>query len=163
MLFLTGSFFERCHPFLPIVNVSTVQIDRHADIRHRSAFLYTAILAIAARFYVKHSALPSGVYALTSAAAAGMARLAYSHLAASLFRKQHQLADVQATLLLGGWGLQAGGGGPDPWLVTGHCARLAHRLGLHRASSLHIPPLNDLDDHAKDKRVSQWRTWACWY
>jgi trimethylamine:corrinoid methyltransferase-like protein len=70
---------------------------------------------------------------------------------------------VQATLLLAGWGLQSGGGGPDPWLVTGHCARLAHRLGLHRVTGT-VPNAGGAHESAAtEKTWAQWRTWLAWY
>lgn len=150
-------FFEKCHAFLPIMSFEA-QPDRTEQLRRTSSFLLTAVLAIGSRFYCKYTA-SRGEPLLQSDVAAAIARLAYAHLAASLFRKQHQLADVQATLLLGGWGLQAGGGGPDPWLVTGHCARLAHRLGLHRIGSASWIA----STQSPEKRGAQWRTWMAWF
>lgn len=154
---LMSSFFTKCHPFLPIVATTDTGLTGLRDIRQRCTYLCTTILAIGARFYLKHCTRHNILLNLPLQAPAAIARLAYSHLAASLFRKQHQLADVQATLLLAGWGLQSGGGGPDPWLVTGHCTRLAQRLGLHRTSGRQ----GAADQEAK--QLLQTRTWLGWY
>ncbi|KAH8622035.1 hypothetical protein IG631_23141 [Alternaria alternata] len=62
-----------------------------------------------------------------------LAEIAESHLAHTLLRKKHTIADVQAILLLAAWGLQSGGKGPDAWVLTGHAARVSRRLGIQRA------------------------------
>ncbi|EIW72499.1 hypothetical protein TREMEDRAFT_24778 [Tremella mesenterica DSM 1558] len=162
---LFNFFFDKCHQYLPVVHFSRSNLPRFLEIRRRCSFLLTTILAIAARFYRPHrERFPSHhLPPLDAEAPHVMARLAYSHLAASLFRKQHQLLDVQATILLAGWGLHAGGRGPDPWLLTGHALRLAHRLGLHRVGNNPSVSFEGLDDEARDKLLTQWKTWLCWY
>jgi hypothetical protein len=166
-------FFDHCHHFLPVVQFNHNQNPDSEEVRHRSAYLYTTIIAIAARFYVRHChRFPAEHPTLNEDAPGAIAHLAYSHLAASMFRKVHQLADVQATLLLAGWGLQSGGRGPDPWLVTGHCIRLSRRLGLHKVAAtaqkaVQAMELGTLDkasgEDIIDKLLPQWRTWLGWY
>lgn len=94
--------------------------------------------------------------------------LAYSHLAATMMRKEHTLSDVQAPLILAVWGLMPNGKGPDPWVLTGHCQRKGQRLGLHKAGSL--PAIasatawdaGQITDpvavEALDKALMQWKT-----
>lgn len=149
------SFFNHCHPSLPVI------ADRisASDMQRTSSYLLTVVIAVASRFWLRStypSQPPSGWDVRIPSASA---HLAYSHLAATLFRKQHRLADVQATLLLAGWGLQGGGQGPDPWLVTGHCVRLARRMGLHRTPYDVVPESLEGKRRLRDR----WRVWLCWY
>ncbi|KAJ1306439.1 hypothetical protein OPQ81_007442 [Rhizoctonia solani] len=132
---LFDSFATRCHPFMPIIDFT--QQDVYESIRHKSSFLFSTILAIAARFD-------------QTPAAPRLASLAEQHLSHTLLRKQHCLADVQATLLLAGWGLQPGGGGPDAWLLTGHAWRMGRRLGLWKKPT-----------SGGQGYMSRWRTWMC--
>lgn len=75
-------------------------------------------------------------YSIDATTPAAIRRLAYSHLATTLLRKEHTFPDVQATLILAVWGLLPNGKGPDPWVLTGHCQRMGQRLGLHKLFSL---------------------------
>ncbi|CAE6370416.1 unnamed protein product [Rhizoctonia solani] len=134
-VWLFDLFITRCHPFIPIIDLT--QRDVCESIRHKSSFLFSTILAIAARFDQPPSAQR-------------LASLAEHHLSHTLLRKQHCLADVQATLLLAGWGLQPGGGGPDAWLLTGHAWRMGRRLGLWKKST-----------NGGQGYMQRWRTWMC--
>ncbi|CUA76608.1 putative 4-hydroxy-2-oxoglutarate aldolase, mitochondrial [Rhizoctonia solani] len=134
-IWLFESFATRCHPFIPVVDFT--QRDAYESIRHKSSFLFSTILAIAARFDQTPTAPP-------------LASLAERHLSHTLLRKQHCLADVQATLLLAGWGLQPGGGGPDAWLLTGHAWRMGRRLGLWKKPT-----------SGGQGSMPRWRTWMC--
>lgn len=66
--------------------------------------------------------------------------------------------DVQATLLLGAWGLLNKGASPDPWMLTGTGHRLAKRLGLHLAAGL----LRDQQTPSAHL-VAMWKTYLCLY
>ncbi|WWC64936.1 uncharacterized protein I303_107550 [Kwoniella dejecticola CBS 10117] len=145
-------YFKHCHQFLPILSPAST----YSSLQTHSAYLLTTILAIACRF----QAAPTQQPIVNSAISKRIAQLAYSHLAASLFRKTHQLADVQAALLLGGYGLLADGQGPDPWIVTGHAARIASRLGLYK---VHLSAANVSSQEQVEKVLAQWRTWMGWY
>ncbi|CAE6437519.1 unnamed protein product [Rhizoctonia solani] len=134
-VWLFESFATRCHPFMPVVDFT--QQDVYESTRHKSSFLFSTILAIAARF----DQTPT---------APRLASLAEKHLSQTLLRKQHCLADVQATLLLAGWGLQPGGGGPDAWLLTGHAWRMGRRLGLWKKPT-----------SRGQASMPRWRTWIC--
>ncbi|KAJ5814476.1 hypothetical protein N7474_006253 [Penicillium riverlandense] len=120
-------FMNHCHPFLPIVDITLP--DPFTSVQ-RYPSLFSAILAISARFYLRHSTTS---HTIDSYVPAALADIAESHLAHTLLRKKHTLADVQAILLLAAWGLQSGGKGPDAWVLTGHAARVSRRLGIHRA------------------------------
>ncbi|KOS47919.1 hypothetical protein ACN38_g1123 [Penicillium nordicum] len=120
-------FMNHCHPFLPILDVTLP--DPFTSVQ-RYPSLFSAILAISARFYLRHSTTS---HVIDSYVPAALADIAESHLAHTLLRKKHTLADVQAILLLAAWGLQSGGKGPDAWVLTGHAARVSRRLGIHRA------------------------------
>lgn len=94
-----------------------------------------------------------------------LAEIAESHLAHTLLRKKHTLADVQAILLLAAWGLQSGGNGPDAWVLTGHAARVSRTLGIQRAVGQAVAATqkdrSQLEAPAEvDTAVlRQWRTW----
>ncbi|KAJ5378891.1 hypothetical protein N7509_012010 [Penicillium cosmopolitanum] len=100
-------FMNHCHPFLPIVDITLP--DPFTSVQ-RYPSLFSAILAISARFYLRHSTTS---HIIDSYVPAALADIAESHLAHTLLRKRHTLADVQAILLLAAWGLQSGGKGPD--------------------------------------------------
>jgi hypothetical protein len=129
------------------------------------------MIAIAARFYVRFIARnPRGgtslVYpTLDPTIPAKLANLAETHLAQTLLRKQHALSDVQTILLLAAWGLHSGGRGPDAWVVTGHAARVARRLGVHRIlaqaaeDARMIQPGAEEDWRRLEAFMPQWRTW----
>ncbi|OCF39443.1 hypothetical protein I317_06767 [Kwoniella heveanensis CBS 569] len=163
---LFAFFIDHCHPFLPIVNVALE--DAFNTIR-QSPFLISAIIAIAARFYIKFtSRSPGAMPPLDASIPSRLANLAEAHLANTLLRKQHALSDVQAVILLSAWGLQSGGRGPDAWVVTGHAARIARRLGLHKvlAQAAEMARLTRPGTPAWDKLeafLPQWRTWLCWF
>ncbi len=110
---------------------------------------------------------------MEEAAPAGIRKLAFSHLAATLMRKEHTLSDVQATMILALWGLLPNGKGPDPWLLTGHCQRMAQRLGIHkvalqpvilRAASLEAGQMLGQEDvEPLEKALTQWKTFLYCY
>lgn len=159
-----NSYFTHSHHFLPIVHFVRQDVDRHTEIRQRSPFLYTAILAIAARHYQRS---PSGNPAFNDQVASSIRQLAYSHLAAVVMRKEHGFPDVQAILILSVWGLQGQGKGPDPWLLTGVVQRMAHRLELQRAgrsavcTKAMMSGVNSLDMEERaglDRTLAQWKT-----
>lgn len=151
---------HRCHPFLPIVDIALT--DPFTSVQ-RYPSLFSAILAISARFYFRHS---TASHTSDSDVPAALADIAESHLAHTLLRKKHALADVQAILLLAAWGLQSGGKGPDAWVLTEHAARVSRRLGIHRAVGQAVaatkrdsPPLKAAEDEVDVAVRGQWRTW----
>lgn len=154
-----------CHPFLPILELCRAGDQRTSEIQEMGAFLFTTILAIASR-YTRRQARPSGLAMpeLDQDASLKIRRLAYAHFASSMFRRHQSLRDLQATFLLAGWGLHPGAEGPEAWMTTGHCGRLALRLGLHklgRTAMPIMPPLGSQIEMAK--LVSRWKTWLCWF
>jgi hypothetical protein len=171
---LTSSFFTNSHHFLPIIQFTRHDVDRHTEIRQRSPFLYTVILAIGARHYQRSKARTSvimtgmgGPLHMDDQTASSIRQLAYSHLAAVVMRKEHAFQDVQAILILSVWGLQGQGKGPDPWLLTGVVDRMAHRLELQRvgksavvnkALSDGIGRLNTEERAGLDRMMVQWKT-----
>jgi hypothetical protein len=63
-------------------------------------------MAIAGRYYTGYREMQSsmsGLPPITVSALDALAELACAHLGFVLFRKQHQLSDVHATLLLSVW------------------------------------------------------------
>lgn len=145
-LALIDHYIQYCHAFLPVVIIKGDSRQVFERLRRRSSFLLTVVIAVAARFTNLAAQAPASSPAqpswMNGAAAstdvsvdratfAQLANLAESHLAQSLLRKAHSLEDVMATLLLAGWGLRSGGGGPDSWILTGHAFRISRRLGLH--------------------------------
>jgi hypothetical protein len=163
-----SSFIENCHPFLPIVNIAVP--DAFSSIR-QSAPLFSAIIAVAARFYVRYVARMSASSdrsLLDPSAPGRLANLAETHLGSTLLRKQYDLSDVQATLILAAWGLQPGGRGPDAWVVTGHAARIARRLGVHEVlahaaeNSITSKPGDEAWERL-EALLPQWRTWLGWF
>jgi hypothetical protein len=127
------------------------------------------MIAVAARFYNRYIArCHDGRPVLSQDIPPQLADLAEDHLGWTLLRKDIDLFDMQAVLLLAAWGLQSGGRGPDAWVVTGHAARLARRLGIHltlqRAAEAarRLPP--DSDDYKKLERLTpKWRAWLGWF
>jgi hypothetical protein len=149
-------------------------VSTSSTLRQRSPFLYTAILAVAARIYPRHSARfkpPDDVAALPSHVPSALRQLAYSHVAATILRKQQNFGDLQSILISSVWGLLGQGKGPDPWLLTGIVQRLAHRLDLSRASMSPIirhvveggkaalAALSEKESETLHKLMSHWR--AC--
>ncbi|KAJ5116821.1 C6 finger domain protein [Penicillium angulare] len=95
-----------------------------------------------------------------------LADLACAHLGFVIFRKQHQLPDVQAALLLSVWIPRGNGQSADQWLVTGICTRLAYRIGV--PDCMRRPAISRFMDatsfDAEDARevneiLLQWHTW----
>ncbi|WRT67431.1 uncharacterized protein IL334_004402 [Kwoniella shivajii] len=163
---LFAFFIDHCHPFLPIVNVA---LDDAFNTIRQSPFLISAILAVAARFYIKFtSRSPGAMPTLDPAIPSRLANLAEAHLSNTILRKQHALSDVQAVLLLSAWGLQSGGRGPDSWVVTGHAARIARRLGVHTllgqaAEIARLTRPGTSEWERLEQFMPQWRTWLCWF
>ena len=128
------------------------------------------MIAIAARFYVRFTSRnprggATGHYPyLDPAVPAKLSNLAEMHLAQTLLRKQHALSDVQTILLLAAWGLHSGGRGPDAWIVTGHAARVARRLGVHRILAQAAEEARSTQPGTEEWSkleafMPQWRTW----
>lgn len=159
---LFSFFIDHCHPFLPIVNVALD--DAFTTIR-QSPPLISAMIAIAARFYVRFTTRSISSYpALDPSIPPRLANLAETHLGQTLLRKQHALSDVQAILLLAAWGLQSGGRGPDAWIVTGHAARVARRLGVHKvlaqaAETARVTQPGTEEWSKLEGFMPQWRSW----
>lgn len=152
-----------CHPFLPIVELSCNGKDRDLEFREMGAYLFTTVLAIACRYTDRqHRPLGLVVPELDQGPSLKIRRLAYAHFASSMFRRHQSLRDLQATFLLAGWGLHPGSEGPEAWMTTGHCGRLALRLGLHELGKLPLSS-NIASGPGTKKLVSQWKTWLCWY
>ncbi|CAN9241101.1 unnamed protein product [Alternaria alternata] len=152
-------FVDHCHPFLPIVDIALP--DPFTSVQ-RYPSLFSAILAISARFYLRSS---SKAHVMDSHVPEALAEIAESHLAHTLLRKKHTLADVQAILLLAAWGLQSGGKGPDAWVLTGHAARVSRRLGIHRVVGQAVAAIRkdslQLEGPAEEVDTAvlrQWRT-----
>jgi hypothetical protein len=160
----------KCHPAFPLLEPYT-ELDSHFDhVRSSSPFLLTTILAIAARYYTAYrrtQPVTLGLPAIATNALEGLADLACAHLGFVLFRKQHQLSDVQATLLLSVWIPRGKGQSADQWMVTGLCTRLAYRIGipdlLSRPAMLRLAnaagPLDADDVLEASSILPQWHTW----
>lgn len=163
------SFIDHCHAFVPIVNIG---LDDTFNVIRSSPALFSAILAIAARFYPRASErftrMRRGDYPLLQQSVPQrLANLAEMHVGYTLLTKTLALSDVQAILLVAAWGLQPEGRGPDAWLVTGHAARLARRLGVHRvlahATETAKRTQAGTEEWTKlEAFLPQWRTWLCW-
>jgi hypothetical protein len=163
-------FASKCNTFCPVLHYMGSGPGCFARTRKSSSFLFCVILAVAAKYYRAYSTrfAPSDSLRLDAQAPKAIAQLAYSHLAASLFRKQLVLADIQAILLLACWNLQGGGMSPDPWVISGHAFRLAGRIGLQKVSKQGTDLLATQEgaDYFSDKTASlldHWRTWLAWY
>ncbi|GFZ52252.1 hypothetical protein JCM24511_10025 [Saitozyma sp. JCM 24511] len=160
-------FVDHCHPFLPIINIT--QQDAFASVRG-SAPLFSAVISTASRFYSKYRARRESTGpTLDGSIPARLANLAEAHLGQTLLRRHYALSDVQAILLLAAWGLQsAGRSGPDPWVVTGHAARVSRRLGVHKALAQAAAKARATEQGSEEwcklqSFVPQWRTWLCWF
>lgn len=131
------------------------------SIRNRSSFLFSTILAIAAKY---NSQLTSGQLGGTAQTidpeiwlqVRGMAMAGYVQ---AIISKVHCLEDVQATVLLCAWGLQDRGASPDPWMMTGSALRLAQRLGIQNASVA----LAERMTEPTPRLLSSWKTYLCLY
>lgn len=156
-----------CHPFLPILELSPASLTLRAsrEIQDMGAFLFTTTLAIASR-YTRRQHRPAGLAmpVLEPDLSARIRRLAYAHFASSMFRRHQSLRDLQAAFLLAGWGLHPTAEGPEAWMTTGHCGRLALRLGLHRLGRAKPAIASPSSSSGEWKKlISQWKTWLCWY
>ncbi|GMK56158.1 hypothetical protein CspeluHIS016_0212140 [Cutaneotrichosporon spelunceum] len=139
-------FMERCHVTFPVMRYE------YEDLHRKSPFLFTCVLAVASRYYLRYQQVNPSLPVIEATAITAIKDLAYSHLGASMFRKQPGVMDVQAVLLLANWNLFGQGMSPDNWLVSGHCGRLAYRIGLDRIAS-----------YARDRPVlCRWRAWLGW-
>ena len=97
-----------------------------------------------------------------------LANLAEMHLSYTVLSKKLALSDVQAILLLAAWGLQPDGGGPDAWIVTGHAARCARRLGVYKVLGHATESAKHMQKGSEEwlkleAFLPQWRTWLCWF
>jgi hypothetical protein len=91
---LFSFFIDHCHPFLPIVNVALD--DAFTTIR-QSPPLISALIAIAARFYVRFTTRSISSYpALDPSIPPRLANLAETHLGQTLLRKQHALSNYSS-------------------------------------------------------------------
>lgn len=95
-----------------------------------------------------------------------LADIACAHLGFALFRKQHQLEDVQATLLISVWIPRGNGQSADQWLVAGLCIRLAQRIGVSESFTQPIVArLLRMSQPSSDNiaelstTLLQWHTW----
>ncbi|GFF57345.1 hypothetical protein IFM46972_10769 [Aspergillus udagawae] len=166
---LFSLFFQKCHPLFPLLEPYK-DLSRDFDhIRSSSPFLFTTILAIAGRYYTGYretQSSKSGLPLITASALTALADLACAHLGFAIFRKQHQLSDVQATLLLSVWIPRGKGQSADQWMVTGLCTRLAYRIGVPDSIGREVVMrlLNSTHFDANDIReansiLPQWHTW----
>ena len=159
---------QKCHSFFPILD-SCEDLHSHFDrIRSASPFLISVILAIAGRYYIRYQETQHtmSMPPITGSVLEALAELACAHLGFVIFRKQHQLSDVQATLLLSVWIPRGQGQSADQWMVTGVCTRLAYRIGV--PDSFSRPAISTFLN-AKDIDVNtirevnhilrQWHTW----
>ncbi|EEU33848.1 uncharacterized protein NECHADRAFT_55935 [Fusarium vanettenii 77-13-4] len=162
-------FFQKCHPSFPMLE-SYEDLGRHFEhIRSSSPFLFTSILAIAGRYYNSYRERLLALerpQAITVNALEALAELACAHLGFVLFRKQHQLSDVQATLLLSVWIPRGKGQSADQWMISGLCNRLAHRIGMTDLWSrpevqrfINSPNPDVKDTQLVDEILPQWHTW----
>ncbi|UKZ91445.1 uncharacterized protein TrAFT101_006423 [Trichoderma asperellum] len=166
---LFALFFQKCHPTFPLLGPFK-DCDSHFDhIRSSSPFLLTAILTIGARYYTLYREVQSAISNLpvvTVSALEALADLAGAHLGFVLCRKQHELSDVQATLLLSVWIPRGNGQSPDQWLITGLSTRLAYRIGVPDSfgrpvisrflASIHF---DSGDVNEVNCILPQWHTW----
>ena len=157
---LNTSFFALCLPVYPVLPLK--HKDDFDGVRQRSPFLFAIILAIACRTYRKHteSNPRSDRPALSISAIDEISRMAHAHLGASMFRKQHQVADVQAILLLSMFVLTGLGQSPDQWMLSGHCCRVGYRIGLDKA---YLRAADSARISDKNVVVERWQAWLAWY
>lgn len=159
------SFLLHCHRFMPFLEFSRPLLERMDEVRQMGPYLFTSVLAVGARFKSRvnrHGAASPPL--LNRDASLRLRRLAYAHFASSHFRRHQSLRDLQATLLLSGWGLHGGYEGPEAWMSTGHCGRLAHRLGLNTlGKTWSSRSSQDKSPLEVTKLLGQWKTWLCWF
>lgn len=169
-LTLFDFFFRYCHPSFPVLQPSQHFEADFEQVSSCSPFLFTVIIAVAARYYVRHRAQVSvdsrSIAPMALETPGLLADLAYSHLGFLIMRKQHQLSDVQAALLLSVWNLRGKGLSPDQWMVTGICARLAHRIGMQEAlghpmiaRAVNSGQLDLTEIYEINRILEGWHTW----
>lgn len=78
-----------------------------------------------------------------------------------MFRKQPRVLDVQAVLLLANWNLFGRGMSPDNWLVSGHCGRLAYRIGLDQIADA-ASQVDEVRSSGDNPVLERWGTWLGW-
>ena len=137
---------------------------RYEECRGKSSFLFTVILSIGGRFSGNDdSSVEPKKPTLSLNQRHEINQLAHSHLAATLFRKEFQLADLQAVLVLSVWNLEGSGRSPDQWILHGHCGQLAYRIGLDtiatRGQSLLSPDRKPSDARSV---IERWATLLSW-
>ncbi|KZT57114.1 hypothetical protein CALCODRAFT_294008 [Calocera cornea HHB12733] len=138
-----GLFLEHCLPFLPVfADEPPPTLD---SLRARSSFLSTVCITLGARIVSGQGEEP-GLYG-------ALADHSELSLGSTMTRKILILEDVQATLLMTGWGLRANGEGPDAWILSGHALRMAKRLGLDSARG-------GVSQHTEKERERIWQL-AC--
>ena len=160
---LTSSFWTKCHPLFPFIAYKSLD-----EMSRYSSFLCTVIIAIAGRFYNGHCLVSNSARKqLTSDQSKSISQLAHSHLALSMFRKEYGIGDVQAVLLLSVWNIHGSGQSPDQWMLSGHCGRIAHRIGLEKTASRGEEVLaqrRELEIAATELRslMEHWATLVAW-
>lgn len=159
-------FFQKCHPHFPLLEPYKGPVDHFDHARSSSPFLFTTVLAIAARYYPVHQKSQPDWPPINDHSLESLADLVCAHLGFVLFRKQHTLSDVQATLLLSVWIPKGRGQFADQWMVTGLCTRLAYRIGVlelfNRPAVLHLlnsTQLDVRDIQEVNSILPEWHTW----
>ncbi|EJT97766.1 hypothetical protein DACRYDRAFT_119009 [Dacryopinax primogenitus] len=138
-----NQFVDHCLPFIPIfADEPPPTLD---SLRARSSFLATVCITLGARITSGQSEEPMFYQAL--------ADHSEGCLGATMTRKILILEDVQATLLMMGWGLRPNGQGPDAWILSGHALRMGKRLGLDS-------PRSGASKHSEKERERVWQL-AC--
>lgn len=92
--------------------------------------------------------------------------MACAHLGFALFRKQHQLEDVQAALLMSVWIPRGSGQSADQWLVAGFCIRLAQRIGVSESFAQPIVTRLLRTGQQSSENIAEWQDillqWHTW-
>lgn len=150
-----------------------VALDDAFNTIRQSPLLISAILAVAARFYVRYvkrtaSTAQQPLPLLDPSIPHKLANLAEMHLAQTLLRKQHCLADAQASLLISAWGVHPGGLGSDLWVLSSHAAKLMRHLGVPRvlAQAARLARTTEPESDEWEQLESfmpQLRTWLGWF
>ena len=135
------------------------------ETRAKSSFLFTVVLAVGGRFYgdYKPSFGSAGPPILSHDQRQRINQLAHTHLSASLFCKEFQLADLQAVLILSVWNLEESGRAPDQWILHGHCGQLAYRIGLDNIATQGQSLFNSGLEHPDVRSaLERWATLFSW-
>lgn len=166
---LFSLFVRKCHPSSPLLDSSSDEDGHFNHVRASSPFLFTAILAVAGRYrtsYRNMQQTTSNLPPISDSAFDALADLAYAHLGFALFRKQHRLFDIQATMLLSVWIPRGNGQAADQWVTMGLCNRLAYRIGIPDAcrspAILNFTGSHQLEaGNIQEIRIalSRWYTW----